>query len=547
MEISAEGIHKAYGPRVVIDDASFTLTRGQKAGLVGYNGTGKSTLLQILAGVVEPDGGAVQTRSGALIGYMPQDTSLVTDETVGDYVRRVTGIGELEKQMEISADAAETYALRNGYTFDYRLGVMLTGFGLVDVSTDRPINTLSSGQKSKVFMAGVLLAEPDVLLLDEPTNNLDLPALIWLEDYLQRCDAACLIVSHDRLFLDRVVRTILELDWHSRTVSEERGCYTDYLRRKEQAADRQRVAHEAQQEEIGRLSEQVRERQQRSAQGSRYVGSDNDKFGRGAKRDRAGRSGKAAMALERRIEQMDVVVKPVERDVFRIQLEPTPPKGGRVIELEGVVAGYPSGTLRIGPLSLVLPYGSRTVLMGLNGTGKSTLLRTIGGDLQPVSGQVKVGSALVVGNLTQEHDNLPRDEQMGDYLTERAGIARQDAHHLAAQFGFESDELQKELGSFSPGGRARLLLALFTALQVNVLLLDEPTNHLDLEALEALEAVVQQYEGTIVLVSHDRMFLERFKATDIYVIEDGKLRREPGLEAYIAAADRAARQLMDQL
>jgi len=542
MEIKADKIHKAYGTITVLEDISFSLEKGQKAGLIGYNGTGKTTLLKILAGLIEPDAGEVTVRKGAVVGYMPQDTSLVSDETIRDYVRRISGMAVLEERMETSPEAMTEYERRDGYTFYHRLDVTLAGFGLSDVSTDRPINSLSSGQKNKVFTAGVLLSDPDILFLDEPTNNLDLPALIWLEDFLMRSDAACIIVSHDRLFLDRIAQKIFEIDWRTRTLNITSGRYSDYLVRKEKELVRQWQEHEVQQEEIKRLTEQTRKKKQEALSGSRYMGTDNDKFLRGFKRDRAGKSGKQAKAIEKRIEQMEIVEKPVGRDVFRIHLQPTKPEGTRDITLTDVVAGYAVDGFKIGPISLTIPYGSRTVILGLNGTGKTTLLRTISGELPILDGKVSRGNALVVGNLTQEHDNLPREESIKDFLTLRAGIAVQEAYALAVKFGFKAAEIDKKIAALSPGGRARLLFALFSALSANALILDEPTNHLDLEALEALEEAVAHYEGTIVLVSHDRYFLEKFRPTDTFVLSNGKLERQESPETYVANAEREAKR-----
>ena len=542
MEIKADKIHKAYGTITVLEDISFSLEKGQKAGLIGYNGTGKTTLLKILAGLIEPDAGEVTVRKGAVVGYMPQDTSLVSDETIRDYVRRISGMSVLEERMETSPEAMTEYERRDGYTFYHRLDVTLAGFGLSDVSTDRPINSLSSGQKNKVFTAGVLLSDPDILFLDEPTNNLDLPALIWLEDFLMRSDAACIIVSHDRLFLDRIAQKIFEIDWRTRTLNITSGRYSDYLVRKEKELVRQWQEHEVQQEEIKRLTEQTRKKKQEALSGSRYMGTDNDKFLRGFKRDRAGKSGKQAKAIEKRIEQMEIVEKPVGRDVFRIHLQPTKPEGTRDITLTDVVAGYAVDGFKIGPISLTIPYGSRTVILGLNGTGKTTLLRTISGELPILDGKVSRGNALVVGNLTQEHDNLPREESIKDFLTLRAGIAVQEAYALAVKFGFKAAEIDKKIAALSPGGRARLLFALFSALSANALILDEPTNHLDLEALEALEEAVAHYEGTIVLVSHDWYFLEKFRPTDTFVLSNGKLERQESPETYVANAEREAKR-----
>ena len=547
MEIKADKIHKAYGTITILDDVFFSLEKGQKVGLVGYNGTGKTTLLKIIAGVVEPDGGEITIRRGANLGYMPQDTSLVSDETVSDYLRRISGMKVLEEQLDKSPDALSQYESRNGYAFDHRMNMTLAGFGLQDVSGDRSINSLSSGQKSKVFMAGVLLSDPDILILDEPTNNLDLPALIWLEDFLMRSDAACIIVSHDRLFLDRIVRKIFEIDWNTKKLKVTSGRDSDYLERKEKESVRQLAEHEAQQEEIKRLTDQARKKKSEAVQGSRYAGTDNDKFLRGFKRDRAAKSGKAAKAMEKRIEQMDIVEKPVERDAFRIHIRPSKLEGSRDIAFKDVVVGYSTDRFRVGPVSAHMLYGSRTLILGLNGSGKSTLLKTVSGELKPLEGEVLVGNALVIGNLMQEHDNLPRKESIKDFLMRRGGVDVQNAYALAVKFGFKAEEIDKEISSLSPGGRARLLFALFSALSANVLLLDEPTNHLDLEALEALEEAVSQYEGTVLLVSHDRYFLEKFRATDTYVLSDGKFGRQQSFEAYMKNAEREAKRLINML
>lgn len=547
MELKAEHIHKMYGTITVLEDVSFSLEKGQKVGLVGNNGAGKSTLLKILAGIVEPDGGSVTVKKNAVIGYMPQDTSLVSNETICAYLRRVSGIRVLEERLEHSPEAVAEYERRNGYAFDHRMEATLAGFGLHGASSNGQINALSSGQKSKVFMAGVLLSDPDVLLLDEPTNNLDLPALIWLEDFLMQSDSACIVVSHDRLFLNRVVRKIFEIDWRTRTLTITNGRYSDYLVRKEKERARQRAEYEAQQEEIKRLTETVRDKKAAAMRGSHFQGTDNDKFLRGFKRDQSSKSGKVAKAIEKRIEQIEIVEKPIERDAFRIQIQPTKPQGSREIVLKDVVAGYADDGFQIGPISLAIPYGSRIVILGLNGSGKSTLLKAINGELEALSGQVEVGNSLVVGNLMQEHDNLPRSQTLMDFLRKRAGLSNQDAYALAVKYGFKASEIEKEIGALSPGGRARLLFAFFSALSANVLLLDEPTNHLDLEALEALEEAVAHYEGTIILVSHDRYFLEKFHATDIYVLSNGKLARQQSFEAYAANATQEAKRLINML
>ncbi len=547
MEINATNIHKVYGAVTVLADVSFTLEQGVKVGLVGGNGTGKSTLLRIIAGQVEPDGGKVTFRKGLVVGYMPQDTSLATDESISDYLRRVSGIAKLEEEMATSSEAMAEYERRDGYAFYARMEAILSGFGFGNISADRSVNTLSSGQKSKVFMSGILLSNADIFLLDEPTNNLDLPALIWLESFLEKSPAACIIVSHDRLFLDHVVRKIFEINWRTRELNVSNGRYSDYLEHIRKERIRQLAEFENQQEEIKRLTESARAKKQDAQKGAKFKGTDNDKFLRGFKRDRASGSAKTAKAIEKRIEQIDRVEKPIDKTLFRILLKAEKPKGSQGITLKEVVAGYPESGFRIGPVSLSIHYGNRWAILGLNGSGKSTLLATISRKLAPIEGEVSVGSALVVGNLMQEHDNLPRDMSIRAFLGEHGKLSENETYSFASKFGFKAEEIDKRIESLSPGGRSRLLFALFTALSVNVLILDEPTNHLDLEALDALEEVVANYQGTIILVSHDRYFLEKYNPTDTYVLADGKLERQRSFEAYLEKAEREAKRLVERL
>lgn len=543
MEIKVEQIHKSYRGHVVLDDVSFSLGRGIKAGLVGGNGSGKSTLLKIIAGQIEPDAGVVEIRKDAVIGYMPQDTSIVGDETVSEYLRQTSGMANLEEEMQTSSDALTEYERRDGYAFYGRMEAILSGFGLEGVS-ERSLSTLSSGQKSKVFMAGVLLSDPDILLLDEPTNNLDLPALLWFEQFLACTEMTSLIVSHDQAFLDRLVRKIFEIDWMTRTISETNGKYTDFLERKRKEHIRQLQKFEEQQEEIERLTEAAQAKRIKAAQGARYQGSDNDKFLRGFKRDRAGSSGKAAKVLEKRIEQMEKIERPITRDAFRITLEARKVDGSKDIVLSGLVAGYAGTDVSIGPVDLSIHYGKRVLILGLNGVGKSTLVRTISGELEPLSGTVSRGTGLVLGNFTQEHHDLPRDKTLEEFLVERAKLLQEHAFALAKKYGFSEQQVRHPISGLSPGGRARLLFALFTALSVNVLLLDEPTNHLDIEALNALEEMLRSYEGTVIAISHDRHFLGVLQPTDIYSIEQGTLKRIADIDTYIDQASKQAVRIL---
>lgn len=557
--IKSKKLQKSYGSLSVLSDVSFSLERGQKVALVGNNGTGKTTLLKIVAGLEEPDGGALEVVQDACIGYLPQDTNLVGDVAISTYLRNVAGVDVLENEIEelskhldepVKAkrynEVHEKYEHLNGYAFNRRMEVMLSGFGLDNVDLDHKLSNLSSGQKSKVALVGILLKGVDLLLLDEPTNNLDLPALIWLEDFLKKTEAACIIVSHDRRFLDRVVKKVFELDWNTHTLNITGGTYSDYLEMVVKQTARQKENYRLQQEEIERLSDKARDKRADAARGARWVGKDNDKFLRGFKRDQAGKSSRVAKAIDKRIEQMDKVEKPVEKDPFEIPLEAEVGSGTLDVNLINVVAGYSDG-FKIGPVSFELRYGNRIGIMGLNGTGKSTLLKTLTGQLQPLSGEIEIGSGIRIGNMMQEHETLLRDHTLLEFLAERAHLSQQDSYAKLAKFGFNERQVKLPIGTLSPGGRARLLLALFSAQSVNMLVLDEPTNHLDLEALEALEETMKSYRGTVVLVSHDRYFLEKASLDVVYVLSEGILTRIPDYKTYEASAEERARKLLKLL
>lgn len=557
--IRAQKIHKSYGSLTVLSDISFSLGRGQKVALVGHNGTGKTTLLKILAGIEVQDSGNVEIAQDACIGYLPQDTSLSGDKSIIDYLRNETGISLLEKELEkLSFDLnnqdkikrygelQSKYEHLKGYSFAHRAKVMLAGFGLDGIGLDRPLSNLSSGQKSKVILVSILLKGVDVLLLDEPTNNLDLPALIWLEDFLQKSSASCIVVSHDRRFLDGVTRKVFELDWQSHSLTITGGSYSDYIEMTAKRIAKQKEEYRLQQEEIERLSDRARERKADAISGSRWSGSDNDKFLRGFKRDRSAKSSKVAKSIEKRIEQMDKVEKPIERKPFEIILNAQINPGTVDVKVSKLIAGYPK-LFTIGPISFEIRYGDRVGIMGLNGSGKSTLLKTITGEMKPKSGAIEVGSGIKIGNMMQEHETLPRNQTLLDFLSSRTRLNHQDSYSKLSKFGFSERQVKLPISTLSPGGRARLLLALFSAQSVNMLVLDEPTNHLDIEAMEALEETLESYKGTVILVSHDRYFLEKASLDTIYVLSEGILTKIPDYKMYIETAEARAKKLLKLL
>jgi len=557
--IQVKNIHKSFGSRILLVNASFSVEEGDKVALVGDNGSGKTTLLKMIAGLEELDSGKIKLAKNLRLGYLPQDTSVAGEETISEHIRGLLGIDKLEEEMtKLSSNLHQTdqtqkynqlreeYLRLDGYTFESRLKAIISGFGLSDKDINKSLSALSSGQKSKVALAGVLLRGVDLLLLDEPTNNLDLPALIWLEEFIRQIPAACIIVSHDRLFLDRTAKKIFRLDSRRKTLTVSGGTYSDYLARLTKEEARQETEYLLQQKEVKRLTETAQKKRQSSEKGSHWQGSDGDKLLKGFKRERAGQSAGVAKAIEKRIDQMVTIEKPFEANDFAIPLEAETGSGRHHLSLDEVVAGYLDG-FRVGPLSLNIPYGNRLGIIGLNGSGKSTLLKTIAGELPSLSGEIKVGSSVKMGNLMQEHETLPRSLPLLECVMKQAGLDRQRSYAKLAKFGFDKSRVEQLVGTLSPGERARLLLAVFSARSVNVLILDEPTNHLDLPALQALEKTLSTYTGTVILVSHDRYFLEQAKLDFTYILTGGLLTRVADYFAYIAEAEARATKLIKSL
>ena len=549
--LTLKNIRKSYGIHRVLEKVSFSLGEGQKVALVGQNGVGKSTLLKIAAGLESLDKGERLVPNRCLVGYLPQEVGALPNETLIEYLRRMAGLEELEKDMkrlEKNLDEAaileqfelvqNDYERLGGYDFERRAKSVLEGLFLSHVGLTRPLLELSGGEKRKAALAGVLLRGVDILLLDEPTNNLDLPALLWLENYLRRSKATCLIASHDRRFLDHVVKKVVEIDWFSRSAVMYTGGWSEFAEMKAHAFRRHKEQYRMQEAERDRLFESIAEKKEWVVRVKARVAPDHDKLTSNFKKERAVRKFDAsATALQGREKRLDDIERPLERPPLDIVLETEKNKKCSIV-LKKLMFGYPvqvnkekpfSGGLaatpfRGGPIDLVIPFGTRVAILGNNGVGKSTLLQTITGMLPPLSGTVACGEKVVFGYLMQEHENISH------VLTPRALFKKRlpnfDAYEVSlclSEFQFSPDVLDDKIGSLSPGERVRLILALLTMLHANVLVLDEPTNHLDLEAIEALEESLALYPGTILLVTHDRLFLERIDISTNYLLENGVL------------------------
>lgn len=512
-------ISKNYGTKIIFSDISFNLEKGQRVALVGPNGAGKTTLLRIIAGLELADSGKISVASNTKIGYLSQDSSLVGNETVREYFEKTQ-------------------------TPEHQIKTMLTGFGMSEINLGRSLDSLSSGQKSKLGLIHILLSKPHLLLLDEPTNNLDIPALIWLENFLIKTNTACVIISHDREFLDKVANHIWEINHKDKTLMISNGLYSEYLDRKRKERESLKKKYSEQQEEIERLANEIREKKRKLLKADKMSRPDNDKLLSGFKRDQVVRSlANSTKSMEKRLERIKKIEKPKEQTPLSIPLEAQNSSRPVDIILKQVAIGYP-GKFELGPIDLAISYGQRVCFLGLNGSGKSTLLKTITRQLAPLSGQILIGSGLKIGNVMQEHETLPREETLLNFVKERMDCHEQEVFAILARFGFNDKNVRGKIADISPGERARLLLAIFSLLSVNALVLDEPTNHLDIEAVDALEEVLDSYQGTVVLVSHDRYFLEKARIDSIYLLDNQRLTKIDNFNKYIQTAEEQAKKLL---
>ena len=557
--LTAHNISKSYANHRIFSNLSFVIGNREKIALIGQNGVGKSTLLKILAGCEESDSGSI-TRGTSLVGYLPQEINISFQETVAHYLKRVTGISVIEEEMallegsltdpsllEHYGDLQSEYSRLNGYAFDHRIRIFLKGFNLDECAPDRLLTALSGGEKSKIALIGILLCVPDILLLDEPTNNIDLPAIIWLEMYLKSINASCLIVSHDRLFLDAIATKVIEIEWYERTLCEYKGSYSDYCANKEKRMRREQELYAIQQKELQRMKESAINAQDWAQQGSRQTTSDNDKYIRGAQRDRSSGLARRAKTIQKHIEKTDVVKITRERPQLIIPFAPRNDEAKHEIHLDNVAVSYPKG-FHLSHLTIHIPYGSRVGIIGKNGSGKSTILKVIAGELQPSSGTLSIGPSLIIGNMMQAHENMPRSKTVMEFFEGCGVVDRQQAFSTLSKFHISADDaISKRILTLSPGERARVLLALYSVLEVNVLLLDEPTNHLDMEAVEALEHALITYTGIIIFVSHDRSFLEHIHPTFLYMLSDGRLTLIDDYESYVHSVTVEAQRLLSLL
>jgi ATP-binding cassette subfamily F protein 3 len=532
--LTAHHLTKSYGLKTVLDDISINISAADRLGLIGPNACGKTTLLRILAGQERADSGIVSLIHPHMrIGYLPQgfdlDPSLTLSEacTPNPMQNPETALTEIasalaknptDKNLQIQYDQA----LNQLAEFDFQPADILSPLGLVALAPDHRIGDLSGGQKTRLLLARLLLNSPQLLLLDEPTNHLDIGMLEWLEGWLARFHGAALIVSHDRVFLDHTVSSILELDPSTRRLRSYSGNYSAYTDQKQLEQENQFHTYHNQQAEIRRIKQDIVHTKQQALNIELTTTSRQPGVRRYAKKV-ARKALSREKKLERLLESDDLVERP--RPSWQIKLDFTAPEhvSRDVLLAEQLSIGYPGSEPLLTGLRLQIRGGDRVALTGPNGCGKTTLLRTIAGKLEPVSGSVRLGSSVKPGYMTQEQEHLHLVKSPLEII-QSAGIFDQtEARHFLHFYLFSGDDALRPCGEMSYGERSRLELALLVAQGCTFLLLDEPINHLDIPSRARFEQALGRYAGTVLAVVHDRYFIEKF-ASRKWVVEEGRIR-----------------------
>ena len=539
--LKVNNISKSYSGKSILNNISFSLNSDDKVGIVGSNGVGKSTLLKIIAGYETADEGSVEIDNPELIGFLRQEFQISEEnQTIVEFIKKEIGIDVIENEMnELQetmgedndkitrfCELQEKYSMLDGYDFDYKLDTILNGLGLGKESKNKNINQLSGGQKNKVLLALVLLKGAELIMLDEPTNNLDLKSIKWLEEYLANLSIPCLIVSHDRRFLNKVINKVMEIDFFEKTIKEYPGNYSEYLDFRKKEEEKQIELYNAQQEEIHELQDSIRQKKDWAAKVRKQGVKDKDKYTRGYERDRSSGLASKAKQIEKQIQQMDIIDRPKTKNKLKLYSNYAKIKGSTDIVLRDLVCGYENG-FKTEPITMAFNWGKKTVIMGDNGSGKSTFLRTLIGEKTPISGTVDVGTGLKIGYIaqdTKENEDLTMDDYMKAHINYNELQDKSLMYTVLKQFNFSYEERTKKYSMLSPGERTRVQLAIFSMLEINTLILDEPTNHLDIEALEALEEVLESFEGTVIAISHDREFIEKICPDKILEMKNGKFR-----------------------
>lgn len=530
MILAARQLQKSYGIDVILEKITFHLEEREKAAVVGVNGAGKTTLFRILTGEASPDGGELFLKKDVSVGYLAQNQKIESDQTIYEEMLSVfrkimeteSKLREMENEMgqyegqELSDKMAEYAALQlffeqnDGYGYQSRLRGVLKGLGFSEKDWNRPMNQLSGGQKTRVWLGRLLLSRPDLLLLDEPTNHLDIASIEWLEDFLRSYSGAVLIISHDRYFLDRIVTKVIEIENKKSSVFN--GNYTFYSQQKEILRESQQKAYDLQQKEIRRQEDVIRTL--RAYNREKFI--------------------KRAESREKALDKMERLDRPEALpDQMRLTLTPQIISGSDVLHAENLSKTY-NGHKVFQNVFFDIKRGDKVAVIGPNGVGKSTLFKMLLKEVSSDSGLIRFGTNVHVGYFDQEQQKLDESKSIFDeiadtYPTLTAGQIR----NVLAAFVFTNDDVFKPISALSGGEKGRVSLAKIMLSKANLLMLDEPTNHLDMFSKEVLEDAINCYEGTVFYISHDRYFINRTAEKILELTREGVVQYAGNYDYYL--------------
>lgn len=519
----AQDLEQRFGGNTIFNNISFSVPDNARIGLVGPNGAGKTTLLKIMTGQQEPTSGQFTINKGLKVGYIAQENGLDEDKTIWDEMLTVFNDlieknKKITKMQEQIADHPEDQDLlkrydqlaydfeqEGGFTYQAEIKSILNGFNFKENTWNKVIGTLSGGEKTRLAFVKLLLQKPPVLLLDEPTNYLDLDTLDWLEAFLKNYQGAIITVSHDQYFLDHLANQIFELNFGKLTTFK--GNYSQYVKERELMDSQQEAAYEKQQEKIKKEEEFIQKNLVRAS------------------------TTKRAQSRRKVLDEMERIKPPKHKQKVRINFTSERPSGKEVLIAKDLTIGYPDKVM-VSDIDFQVNKNDRVAIIGPNGIGKSTLLKTIMKKLEPKGGSIKYGASLDIGYYDQELQSLDPSKTVLDTIWDRhKTMPEKDVRSILASFLFTAEDIDKTVGQLSGGQKARLTLTVLSLEKDNFLLMDEPTNHLDIEAKEVLEEALDNYDGTLLFVSHDRYFINEL-ANKIISVRDGHAKIYNGNYSY---------------
>ncbi|ORX24490.1 thiamine ABC transporter substrate-binding protein [Thermoanaerobacterium sp. PSU-2] len=525
--ISANNVNLSYGINSILENISFIVNEGDKIGVVGDNGAGKSTLFKLIVKDLQPDIGNISMPLIS-VGYLEQNAYIISNKSIYDEVKTVfqdienleNEIKKLEKLIADTKDESKLYKLldeyskltdeynkKEGYSVDSKVRGVLIGLGFSQEEFDKPVSTLSGGQKTRLMLAKALLKDPDLLLLDEPTNHLDIPSIEWLEQYLRFFRGTVMVISHDRFFLDRIVTRIFEIE--NKTLKSYDGNYTEYVKKKNEEISIMMKAYEEQQKEIKRIQEMIMIQKNR----------------------RREKSVKMAESKQKLLDKMEKIDKPsINNETIKLSFDFIEKSGNDVLKVSDLSLSFDKPVFH--NISFEVYKGDRIAILGPNGVGKTSLLKTIVGEIANYEGSISLGTNVSIGYYQQEFSNLNDEKTIIDEIwDENPYLTQTEVRTMLGSFLFSGDDVFKQIGKLSGGEKARVSLLKLILSKANFLLLDEPTNHLDLKSKEVLEKALLDFGGTLLFVSHDRYFIDKI-ATKVLEMSSDSIKEYYGNYSY---------------